>query len=96
MIQPMLFDFDGKTYDREKDQKRLMSEFQVVTDLMKDGRWRTLERIATATGFPESAISARLRDHRKTKVKSQFTMECERVSKGLWKYRLVPRVRAND
>lgn len=91
MIEQATLPFDGKTFDRKKDGARLTSEFSVVTDLMKDGVWRTLARIHAATGFPESAISARLRDHRKLSFNSPFTMESERMSKGVWKYRLVKR-----
>ncbi len=61
--------FDGETYDAKLDQKRLSGQLGKVYDVMKDGRWRTLNEIGTATGVgSEAAISARLRDLRKARL----------------------------
>lgn len=61
------FNFDGNTYDRRLDQKRLSTQFLTVRDLMLDGQWRTLQEISNVTGYPITSISARLRDLRKTR-----------------------------
>ena len=87
-----LFDgeFDGKTYEPEKDRGRLRTQSQVVFDLMKDGRWRTLRSIEDETGFPQSSISARLRDFRKPKFGSH-TVERSRQDQecsGTYVYRI--------
>lgn len=91
MIEQTMLPFDGKTYDTAKDHKRLKSEYERIVELMKDGNWRTLHRINQATGIPEAAASARLRDTRKPHFNCPFTMESERVSRGVWRYRLVKR-----
>ena len=82
-----LFDYDGKTYDRPRDQIRLNAQTQRVFDLMKDGSWRTLDRIAMLTGDPEASVSARLRDLRKSRF-GGHTVDRQFVERGLYKYRL--------
>jgi hypothetical protein len=59
--------FDGETYEAPFDRERLGKQAKAVYDLMRDGKWRTLEEIGHATGYSRSmpAISARLRDLRK-------------------------------
>lgn len=85
--------FDGETFDPYRDGARLQNALGRVALVMKDGKWRTLEQIAEAvkdTGFEisEAGISARLRDFRKAKFGSHV-VERERVSGGLWRYRVV-------
>ena len=91
MIEQATLPFGGKTYDAKQDHARLKSEYERVVEFMADGNWRSLARIHAALGFPESAISARLRDTRKPKFNCPYVMESRRVSKGLWHYRLLPR-----
>jgi len=74
-------DFDGKTYEKKFDKKRLTGQWLVVWDLMKDGCWRTLQEIAQRTGCPEASISARLRDFRKKKFGGATV---ERRRRGDW------------
>jgi hypothetical protein len=38
--------FDGETFDENRDGARLSGQAKAVYDLMRDGRWRTLRRIA--------------------------------------------------
>lgn len=87
--QTNMFDahFDGKTYDPQKDKKRLKSQLQCVFDLMSDGQPRTLQRISRSTGFPEASISARIRDFRKKKFGSH-TVESYREG-NKWLYKLI-------
>jgi hypothetical protein len=59
--------FDGATLDIERDQSRLARQLTAVRLLMLDGQWRTLGQIHDLTGYPESSVSARLRDLRKLK-----------------------------
>lgn len=79
--------FDGETYEPARDETRLNVQLRAVRDLMADGKWRTLERIATATGHPEASVSARLRDLRKPRF-GGHTVERRYVGDGLWEYRL--------
>ncbi len=90
-----VLDFDGKTFEPELDGQRLTSQFWTVFALMKDCQWRTLSEIASATSYPESSVSARLRDYRKQKF-GQHKVERERVKGacGLYRYRLTPNPQA--
>lgn len=83
-----LADFDGVTFDRERDGKRLSAQFNAVFELMKDGRFRTLTAIAMAVHAPEQSVSARLRDFKKEKFGSH-KVEKYHLGAGLWKYRLI-------
>lgn len=78
---------DGATFDAEKDGKRLAKQQTAVRDLMLDGQWRTLGRIATEVGAPEASVSARLRDLRKARNGSHL-VERRRLGKGLHEYRV--------
>lgn len=81
-------DFDGTTYERERDHGRLYSQLLAVRDIMLDGRWRTLSQLSAETGDPEASISARLRDLRKPKF-GGYVVERSYVSNGVWQYRLL-------
>ena len=85
----MIPDFDGETYDRERDHARLGKQLTLVRDLMLDGRWRSLTDIRWRSGVAsEASISARLRDLRKRKF-GGFTVERRYAGDGLWEYRLI-------
>jgi len=83
-----LFKFDGATYEPEHDEQRLTSQLAKVKQLMSDGEWRTLSEIASAVNGSEAGVSARLRDL-KSPRKFGLNIEKQRVSGGLWKYRMV-------
>lgn len=80
--------FDGPTYEPEKDQVRLGKQMGLVKGLMLDGRWRGLEEIAEAVGGSEAGVSARLRDLRKSRF-GGHTVERRRVDGGLFEYRVL-------
>jgi hypothetical protein len=81
-------DFDGETYDRDRDQVRLAKQAQAVFNLMADGQWRTLRAISQCTGYPEPSVSARLRDMRKAKFGSH-AVNRQYVHRGLYQYQLL-------
>lgn len=85
-------EFDGATYDHDRDHLRLGAQAQRVVDLMRDGQWRTLSEIATATGDPEASVSARLRDLRKPKFGRHDIGRRQRDESmpGLYEYRWQP------
>ena len=83
-----LNNFDGATYDHARDGKRLGAQMEAVFDVMKNGNVRTLPQLAEITGYPESSISARLRDLRKPKF-GGHRVDREYLGRGLWSYRLV-------
>jgi hypothetical protein len=60
-----LLNFAGDTFDSSRDGARLSAQMGRVAGLMRDGGWRTLTQIATATECLETSAGARLRDLRK-------------------------------
>lgn len=85
----MSADFDGETYDADRDKKRLTSELERVRRLMEDGVWRSLSEISLRTGAPEASVSARLRDLRKPKFGARIVQRMY-AGEGRWVYRLEP------
>lgn len=79
---------EGKTYSWQLDGVRLAGQKQRVFDLMRDGRYRTLARIAEVVGGSEAGVSARLRDLRKPQF-GAFDVQKRRVAGGIWEYRLI-------
>lgn len=59
--------FDGVDYQPELDFVRLTGQMERIYKLMQDEQFRTLSQIATATGDPESSVSAQLRNFRKAR-----------------------------
>lgn len=89
-IAPPPHRFDGETYDPKVDQPRLSRQLDETRDYMLRAGWRTLSEIASATGFHEASISARLRDLRKPRFGS-YTVERRRrgeVGRGIFEYRV--------
>lgn len=89
-------EFDGKTFDSAADGARLRGQYMRVWQVMADGQWHTLpeikakcDRLVGGGADTPQAISARLRDMRKTKF-GGHKLDGERLGKGLWRYRLVP------
>ena len=82
--------FDGATYEAAQDFTRLNTQLRAVRDLMRDGTWRSLNQIATATGYPEASLSARLRDLRKLKF-GLHTVQRRRAGegRGTFEYRVL-------
>jgi len=78
--------FDGSTFQPERDGERLRSQLQRVRDLMIDGQWRTLRQIAHQVGGSEAGVSARLRDLRQGR-NGGWIVERRYVERGLFEYR---------
>jgi hypothetical protein len=95
----MKADFDGKTYEPTKDQKRLGQQLSDVIYVMTDGEWHTLREIQQAClahsghRHSEAGISARLRDLRKERTHELLDMVIDvdrrRESGGLYSYKLI-------
>ena len=83
-----VLDFDGDTYDKQKDQVRLSGLLSRVHSFMLDHHWHTLSDIRDMCGGSEASVSARLRDLRKEKF-GGHTVERKRLEGGLWMYRLL-------
>lgn len=83
-------DFDGETYERERDHERLARQMAEVQAFMHDGEWHTSEQIVEALGENWASLSARLRDLRKVKF-GAWIVERRYVADGLWEYRMTAR-----
>jgi len=83
-------DFDGATYERKEDHVRLYGQAKDIFQLMKDGKWRTLDEINSATNHPHASISAQLRHLRKHKFGSHIVSKKSRGERktGLYEYKL--------
>ncbi len=80
--------FSGKTFDKERDGKRLGPQLTSVKMLMADGQWRTLDMINRHVHGTAASLSARLRDLRKKRFGSH-TVDARYRERGIWEYRLV-------
>src|SRR5262245_9192894 len=80
-------DFDGETYEHERDHARLHAQLSRVYRAMRGGTWHTLSDLETLTGDPQASVSARLRDLRKEKFGGHH-VERRYLHDGLWEYRL--------
>ena len=81
--------FAGSDYVPQRDDRRLLGQFEKVRKLMLDGGWRTLDEIAEATGEPPASISAQLRHLRKEQF-GAYTVEKCYCGEGLYRYRVLP------
>lgn len=79
--------FDGTDYDPQRDWTRLTTQLGRVYSCMNDGRWRSLDDIARATGDPHASVSAQLRNLRKKRF-GGHTVEKKHIKAGHFLYRL--------
>lgn len=81
--------FDGATV-LGIDTPRLAGQLARVYTLMTDGKYRTLEQIANASGCLETSASARLRDLRKSRFGSHTVVSRQVASSpGVYEYQLI-------
>lgn len=87
--EPEVAEFDGDTYEAEKDHRRLSGQVQRVYEAMRDGQWRTVQMISDLTGDPPASIQARLRDLRKERF-GAYEVESHRSEPNgsIWVYRV--------
>jgi hypothetical protein len=81
--------FSGSSYDPDLDRDRLTTQFNRCFDVMCDGNWHTLKELVSYSGGTEQAISARVRDMRKSRF-GGHTVERRRVAgkRGVYEYKL--------
>lgn len=89
-LQPNVAAFAGSDYVPEIDDARLQGQILRVYNVMKDGRWRTINEIAAVTGDPPASILAQLGHLRKERFGSFQVDKRPRGDRkrGLWEYRL--------
>lgn len=80
-------EFGGATYDEMRDGDRLRAQLDRVRSFMLANGWVTLRQLSEAVGAPESSVSARLRDLRKTQF-GAYVVERRYKDRGLWEYKL--------
>jgi hypothetical protein len=80
--------FNGSDYEPKRDNERLLNQYKVIFDLMKDGVFRTLQDIEKATKFPAASISAQMRHSRKERFGSH-TVNKKHLGNGLYSYQLI-------
>ncbi len=84
--------FDGETYNQERDYSRLEAGVTAVRTFMlrHANKWLTpTEIIEGSNGKDWASTSARVRDLRKPKF-GGFNIESRYYRAGVWQYRLVP------
>ena len=84
--------FSGAVYDEQKDGQRLKHQINVIFDLMKDCKFRTLREIEDLTDFPQSSISAQLRNLKKPAFGSHALNKRRRDGRGTWEYQIIPKL----
>ena len=82
------FKFDGSDYIPERDNERLTRLVDMIFNLMKDSKYRTLEQISDITKSPQASVSAHLRHLRKQKFGSH-TVNKKYMGDGLYTYQLI-------
>ena len=82
-------EFDGETYEHDRDHGRLAAQLGRVMAVMRDYQWHTLGDIEAKTGDEKQSISARLRDFRKEKFGGHHIAR-RYILNGLFEYRLSP------
>ena len=87
MVQQEI-EFQGATYVRERDYKRLKTKYDRVFAFMRDKQWHTLREISEETDTPEATASAILRAFR-NKNNGGHTVERRYVDGGLFVYKLL-------
>lgn len=83
--------FHGETYNESLDKKRLALQLMRVFELMKDGKWRTLQEIADVVHAPTQSVGARLRSLREEQF-GAHTVNRRRKGegrRGLFEYQLI-------
>jgi hypothetical protein len=88
-IKQFDFVFSGADYKKKRDYNRLKGQILNVYNLMRDGRWRSVQEISAEIHAPENSVSAQLRNLRK-EANGGFNVERRRRNdSNLSEYRLV-------
>lgn len=85
-------EFKGHKFVKKLDEKRLAKQIWRIFMFMRDGRWRTVDEIHDALGYPHNSIQANLRNLRK-ETNGNHTVNSQRrgdPTHGLFEYQLIP------
>ena len=78
----------GPDYEVPLDAPRIEKQHERIREYMRTVGWKTLAEIESATGDPQSSISAQLRHLRKPKFGGWVVDKRRREGHGTWEYRL--------
>jgi len=84
-------EFDGAVYVPHYDKKRLTGQLERIFNLMKDGKFRTVNQIHDVLGYPQASISAQLRNLKKERY-GGHGLEKQHVgdrANGLWEFKII-------
>lgn len=80
----------GATYSPEADGLRMNVQLWAVWRAMRRGDWVTLPKLREYVPGMDTSISARIRQIRRwLEETGRGTVESERITGGLWQYRIV-------
>jgi hypothetical protein len=84
--------YDGETYVESLDRPRLDKQQREVTAIMEDHQWHTSREVNAVVAGTDSAITARIRDHRKAKLGYRWVerRRCGDPTRGKHEYKLHP------
>ncbi len=77
--------FDGRTFDPARDGKRLTRQLDMVKQILRDKKPRTLNEIREEIWLHYGVRAARLRDLRKPKF-GAAEVKSGRRTDGVWEY----------
>jgi hypothetical protein len=80
--------FEGSDIDHARDTERLKSQLLRIFELMKDGKFRSLQQISDATGAPHASASAQLRNLKKAR-NGGHTLNKRYLGNGLFEYQIL-------
>jgi hypothetical protein len=80
-------EFGGESFDARLDGPRLKGQLERTLEVMKDGRWHTLQEVADAVGCTTQSASARIRDLRKPRYGAHHIRR-SRIGPAVFAYRL--------
>ena len=95
--------FDGATYDRDRDGKRLTGQLEAVAHILATHEWVELPelvakvRMCVGGHVTDSGVTARVRDLRKEKFGGHVIYSrAARFGGGVWEYRMAQDVTAQQ
>jgi len=80
--------FNGSDYESSRDDSRLSTQYWDIYNIMRDGKYRTLQFISDRACHPPASVSAQLRHMRKTRFGSH-TVNKNHIGNGLYEYQLL-------
>ena len=81
--------FDGADIDQERDEPRLNRQMNIIRTRMENAGWLSVQQISRELGYPETSVSAQIRNLRKDKFGGRY-VERRYQGNGLYEFKLHP------